>query len=204
MKKILFISLMFLFCLNSLEAQLKLDLKLKREIVAKSQRNYIDAERLVIASVLASDSIFLADEEYTCKQYDILVIFDRSYTTGIHSDMLLVNNSEWTILSIYQPYSDIIKKVLEYFEVNDNIDKRLLPIYIQKITKRFLTEKFGNDQTGPWHDWLLKRPQDTIALQYGKYMDLNLFRNSDLDGDDVVEEKASNIFKHIWNYYFED
>ena len=202
MKKILFILLGLLFGINTLEAQLKLDSTLRREIVAKSNQEYMDADRLVIAPVLDSDSVFLTNEAYTCKPYDILIIFDRSYPTGTFSDMLLVNNDEWTILEINQTYSEMIEDVLEYFEINDEIDKRLLPIYIQKVTKEYLYEYMGNSQYGPWRSWSSQKPQDTIAVQYGKYMDLKSFKNNDLEDEEVVKEKADNIFEHIWNYYF--
>ena len=158
--------------------------------------------KLIIAPVLDSDSVFLTDEAYTCKPYDILIIRDRSHFTGTFSDMLLVNNDEWTILEIAQPYSEMIEEVLEYFEINDEIDKRLLPIYIQKVTKRYLYEYFGNAQFGSWRSWSSQKPQDTIAVQYSKYMDLKSFKNNDLEDEEVVKEKADNIFEHIWNYYF--
>ena len=76
----------------------------------------------------------------------------------------------------YLGYDYYVDKVIDYFDRNPNIDKKLLPLYIQAITEFKSTAAVELDQAGSWSQWLgvgyNYNNQDSIGRAYSKYLDV--------------------------------
>ena len=74
----------------------------------------------------------------------------------------------------YLGYDYYVDKVIDYFDRNPNIDKKLLPIYIQAITEFQSTSLTDLSQFGEWHDWggTPDGKEDSISRVYSKYLDV--------------------------------
>ena len=74
----------------------------------------------------------------------------------------------------YLGYDYYVDKVIDYFGRNSNIDKKLLPIYIQAITEFQSTSLTDLSQFGEWHDWggTPDGKEDSISRVYSKYLDV--------------------------------
>lgn len=77
--------------------------------------------------------------------------------------ILLIKGKEMTFINMHKCYSEVIKEVMRYFEKNKDVDKRLMPLYIHRITLLFLRNHWG-DELGPWYDWFHER--DSISKEY--------------------------------------
>lgn len=68
-----------------------------------------------------------------------------------------------SFINMKQPYEDVIKAILNFFDRNENIDRRLMPMFIQRITWWYLRNHWG-DERGEWYDWFNK--QDLVSREY--------------------------------------
>lgn len=95
---------------------------------------------------------------------------------GVHefrlpSELILTNGGSFTYERIsYMSYEEVLLYIIQYFKDN-NIDERLLPIYINRVSKVWLNNKRSFDQYGKWYDWFNEPDKVDIAKEYKEYMD---------------------------------
>lgn len=89
--------------------------------------------------------------------------------------VLLTNHGKLEIITVRDDggYESLIKKIFKYFKDNPNIDERLLPLYVQELTKEYVVQKLGYSQDGPWRQWEDNTYDkvDSIGRIYNKYLD---------------------------------
>lgn len=86
-------------------------------------------------------------------------------------ELILTNGGNFTFIRITKmSYEEVLINIIQYFKDN-NIDERLLPIYIDRASKVWLLGKRSFDEFGNWHDWFNYPDKDEIAKEYSAYMD---------------------------------
>lgn len=87
------------------------------------------------------------------------------------SELVLTNGSNFTFARIsYMDYDKVLMYLIQYFKDND-IDERLLPIYVNRVSKLWLNNARSYHQFGEWYVWFNEPEKDSIAMEYGEYMD---------------------------------
>lgn len=126
---------------------------------------YSYAPNLSIRDLLTNTDI--DSNSYVSKRFGIY---------GVHefrrpSELILINGGSFTYESIsYMSYEEVLLYIIQYFKDN-NIDERLLPIYINRVSKVWLNNKRSFDQYGTWYDWFNEPDKIDIAKEYKEYMD---------------------------------
>lgn len=126
---------------------------------------YSYAPNLSIRDLLTNTDI--DSNSYVSKRFGIY---------GVHefrrpSELILINGGSFTYESIsYMSYEEVLLYIIQYFKDND-IDERLLPIYINRVSKVWLNDNRRFDQYGKWYDWFNEPDKDDIAKEYKEYMD---------------------------------
>lgn len=169
-----------MLCWNfSASAQIKFDDAMRKNLHYELLRidNLLDSKwmfegpdshnepNLNIRNLLTRERI--TDRNYMSDQFGI---YSFNSSNNI-SHVFLINGDKYSIIEMGFPtYEQIIEKVLKYFRKNPEVDKRLLPLYIQKITLQYLWNHGGYDDFGPWRKWFDKNTTDSIALKYRDYL----------------------------------
>ncbi len=85
--------------------------------------------------------------------------------------LVLTNGNTITFARIgYMDYDEVLMYLIQYFKDND-IDERLLPIYVNRVSKLWLNNARSYHEFGKWYKWFNEPEKDSIAKEYGKYMD---------------------------------
>ena len=71
-----------------------------------------------------------------------------------------------TFINMKQSYEKVIKAILKFFEQNDDVDPRLMPLYIQRITGWYLRNHW-RDERGDWCNWF--NEADSVSSEYYKF-----------------------------------
>lgn len=113
----------------------------------------------------------VTSKKYVSSKYGLFAFS----TIGNKSDILLTYQGKYTFINISEmSYASILKTIINYFDKFPDIDKRLMPIYVQKITLQYLWNVRSYDQYGPWRRWFGEDKTDLIAKEYSKYLYLGL------------------------------
>jgi len=80
--------------------------------------------------------------------------------------ILLINGVDMTFINMKQSYEKVIRAILRFFGQNDDIDPRLMPLYIQRITGWYLRNHW-QDERGDWFDWF--NEADSVSSEYYKF-----------------------------------
>lgn len=83
-----------------------------------------------------------------------------------HYHLLLLNGKDMTFINMYKPYHKVIKEVFRFFRKNKDIDRRLMPLFMNRVTMWFLCSHLS-DELGPWYDWFQER--DSVSREYYKF-----------------------------------
>lgn len=86
--------------------------------------------------------------------------------SGANNHILLITGHKMTFINTNNSYNDVVEAVLHFFEKNNEVDQRLMPLYIQKITWWYLRNHW-KDERGEWHDWFNKK--DSISMEYYQF-----------------------------------
>lgn len=107
------------------------------------------------------------DSTFVGKKYGIY----NAHLFHHSGELVLTNGGDFTFVRIsYMSYEEVLMYIMQYFKDN-NIDERLLPIYIDRASKVWLSGKRSFDEYGNWHDWFNYPDKDEIAKEYSEYMD---------------------------------
>ncbi len=80
--------------------------------------------------------------------------------------ILLINGADMTFINMKQSYEKVIKAILRFFELNNDVDPRLMPLFIQLITGWYLRNHW-QDECGEWFDWF--NEADSVSAEYFKF-----------------------------------
>ena len=89
-----------------------------------------------------------------------------AFASHLTYHILLLNGRDMTFINLNKPYDKVIKEVLRYFDKNKDVDNRLMPLYVDLITRWFLHNHWEDD-LGPWHDWFHQR--DSVSREYYRF-----------------------------------
>ncbi len=116
---------------------------------------------------LYTGNIINDDINFTGKKYGIYKV-NLLHQPG---ELILTNGGSFTYVRISEmSYEEVLLYIIQYFKDND-IDERLLPIYINRISKVWLWGTAGYHEFGKWYDWFNEPDKDDIAKEYKEYMD---------------------------------
>lgn len=82
--------------------------------------------------------------------------------------LVLLNNEEITVIYMGE-YTMAIRKLLEYFEIHAEVDKRLLPLCIQELTRIYVNNERTYTESGPWRHWW-DEEADSLGRIYNQYL----------------------------------
>lgn len=156
---------------------------MRRAIVEKQNSAYsmnftLDSESIdgqlsfMITNMLTGKAILKGDSTTVAAKYDLYIASDYDN----YPIIIFVNEGTVTFLDLAnKEYDEVIQYVLKYFQDNPNIDKRLLPIWLQRISDEWLVEKSLN--YNDWQGWLNTKddssppsPSDSLIWSYRKYL----------------------------------
>lgn len=162
------IPILTIFLCYQVSGQVKFDCSRKKiiaDIIEKSTKIPMEANNIYIYSILDNSDV---TEEIASRDCDIFRIGSIPPVSGsaAYVHMLLVNGEKMTFIDMSQSFEQVVKELLKYFKTNPNVDKRLLPLYTEKITYWFLRNHW-RDERGEWYDWF--NEQDSVSREYYKF-----------------------------------
>jgi hypothetical protein len=109
---------------------------------------------------------------HVSRKYDIYLI--EMFGTRVTGTVMFTNGSEFEFVNPKKTdYEDYMMWVIDYFKRNPDIDKRLMPIYVQQITWEYLRWHAAIDESGQlWRSWFDEDPRDSIATEYRPFLSL--------------------------------
>lgn len=107
------------------------------------------------------------DTTFVGKQFGIYNV----HLLNNQSELVLTNGSNFTFVRIsYMDYDEVLMYLIQYFKDND-IDERLLPIYVNRVSRLWLNNARRYHQFGKWYKWFNEPDKVNIAKEYKEYMD---------------------------------
>lgn len=125
-----------------------------------------DDSSLIITNLLSSSNECPSNDKYKNGIYSFEVIGSHQYKY-----ILLKNIKEFKILRLSYPtgtrdFSDVLNELLDYFDQNKDLDRRLLPFYTKAIADCYIYNT-RIAQMGNWFEWYDKDyKQYTDKIQY--------------------------------------
>lgn len=82
--------------------------------------------------------------------------------------LLIYNKGEFAVLCD-DDYPQMLKEIVRYFDKHKDLDLRLLPLCVQKITEIYVRNRLSRDDHGPWRHWRSKSA-DSLGRLYNQYL----------------------------------
>lgn len=94
-------------------------------------------------------------------------LYTINYVSGARR-LLIYNKGEFTVLYVGD-YQRVLKEIVRYFDKHKDLDPRLLPLCVQKITEMYVSNRRTRDDHGPWRHWW-DEEADSLGCIYNQHL----------------------------------